>query len=74
MERARLRAQQAGGASNGPADSLLLPVYHLFTNGFRYFNMGYASALAWVIFLIILVLTGIQWLLAPRWVHYEAGK
>lgn len=62
------------GLNSGPADSLLMPVYHLFTNAFNYFRMGYASALAWVIFAIILLLTLIQFKLAPRWVHYEADK
>ncbi len=58
----------------GPADSLLVPVYHLFVNGFNYFKMGYASALAWVIFALILALTLAQFVLAPRWVHYEAER
>ncbi|MFZ4507818.1 MAG: extracellular solute-binding protein [Fimbriimonas sp.] len=58
----------------GPADSLLVPVYHLFRNGFAYFSMGYASALAWLIFAIILAITFMQFKLAPRWVHYEAEK
>jgi multiple sugar transport system permease protein len=58
----------------GPADSLLVPVYHLFDNGFAFFKMGYASALAWVIFAVILSLTLIQFKLAPRWVHYEVDK
>lgn len=55
----------------GPVDSTLFLVYYLFNNGFRYFKMGYASALAWVLFWIILILTLIQLKLAPRWVHYE---
>lgn len=55
----------------GPADSLLVPVYHLFKNGFNYFKMGYASALAWLIFGIILALTLIQLKLSPKWVHYD---
>jgi multiple sugar transport system permease protein len=58
----------------GPADSLLVPVYYLFRNGFGYFRMGYASALAWLIFLIILALTAIQFKLAPSWVKYEADS
>lgn len=62
------------GQSSGPADSLLMPVYYLFNNGFKYFKMGYASSLAWVIFIIILIITGIQFLLAPKWVHYEVEK
>jgi multiple sugar transport system permease protein len=63
-----------GGMSGGPNDSLLMPVYHLFINGFKYFKMGYASALAWVIFLIIVLITAFQFALAPRWVYYEVDK
>ncbi|MFQ6131360.1 MAG: extracellular solute-binding protein [Armatimonadota bacterium] len=55
----------------GPVDATLFYVYYLFNCGFRYFKMGYASALAWVLFVIILALTLIQLKLAPRWVHYE---
>ena len=56
----------------GPNDSTLFYAYYLFNNAFRYFKMGYASALAWILFLVILALTLIQLKLAPRWVHYEA--
>ncbi|HEY0867379.1 MAG TPA: extracellular solute-binding protein, partial [Fimbriimonas sp.] len=41
-----------GGLGNGPNDSLAVPVRHLFNHGFTYFHMGYASALAWVIFVL----------------------
>jgi multiple sugar transport system permease protein len=58
----------------GPVDSLLMPVVYLFKNAFQYFKMGYASALAWILFVIILALTLIQLKLAPRWVHYEAEQ
>jgi len=58
-------------ASGGPADSLLFYVYYLFNNAFRYFKMGYASAQAWILFLIVLVLTAVQWRLSKKWVHYE---
>ena len=58
----------------GPDDSLLTPVYLLFRNAFETFKMGSASAVAWVIFGIILLLTFIQFRLAPRWVHYEGEK
>jgi multiple sugar transport system permease protein len=64
----------ASDGSVGPDDSLLVPVFHLFTNGFTYFKMGYASALAWMIFGIIVLLTFTQFKLAPRWVHYESDK
>ncbi len=63
-----------GGVNGGASDSLLTPVYLLFRNGFTYFKMGYASALAWVIFLLILVLTLFQLGLAKHWVHYEVDK
>jgi multiple sugar transport system permease protein len=56
----------------GPVNATLFYVYYLFNNGFAYFRMGYASALAWVLFLIILALTYVQLVLAPRWVHYES--
>ena len=56
----------------GPDDSTMFYAYYLFNNAFRYFKMGYASALAWILFVVILILTLIQLKLAPRWVHYEA--
>jgi ABC-type sugar transport system permease subunit len=58
----------------GPVDATLVPVLLLFNNGFTYFKMGYASALAWIIFAIILCLALVQLKLAPRWVHYESEK
>jgi ABC-type sugar transport system permease subunit/ABC-type glycerol-3-phosphate transport system substrate-binding protein len=58
----------------GPVDSLLMPVVYLFQNAFQYFKMGYASAIAWILFIIILALTVVQLKLAPRWVHYEAEQ
>lgn len=58
----------------GPDDSLLTPVFILFKNGFAFFKMGYASAIAWGIFAIVLILTLIQFRLAPKWVHYEADR
>jgi multiple sugar transport system permease protein len=64
----------SGNGPIGPDDSLLTPVYLLFQNGFSFFRMGYASALAWMIFGIIILLTYSQFKLAPRWVHYEADK
>jgi len=54
----------------GPADSTLFYVYYLFNNAFRYFKMGYASAQAWILFIIVMILTLIQWRMAKRWVHY----
>nr|MBA3274765.1 sugar ABC transporter permease [Chloroflexia bacterium] len=44
---------------------------YLFRNAFQYFEMGYASAIAWMLFLIILVVTVIQFWVSKRWVYYE---
>ncbi|MDP6053241.1 MAG: sugar ABC transporter permease, partial [Candidatus Latescibacteria bacterium] len=55
----------------GPANSTLFFVYHLFNHAFRYGNMGYASAMAWVLFVIVLALTAWQLKLSKRWVYYE---
>lgn len=62
------------GENMGPNDSYATPVYMLFTNGFGYFRMGYASAIAWLIFGIVVAVTLIQFRLAPRWVHSEVDK
>jgi multiple sugar transport system permease protein len=57
----------------GPANASLVFVLYLYNNAFRWFKMGYASALAWLLFFIILVLTllVIRW--SAAWVYYE-GK
>lgn len=55
----------------GPLYSTLTIVLHIYNNAFRSFKMGYASALAYVLFFILLALTLIQLRLQKRWVHYE---
>lgn len=55
----------------GPVNSTLFYVLYLFRNAFEFFKMGYASAMAWILFLIILGLTFLQLRLARRWVYYE---
>lgn len=55
----------------GPNHATRFYVLRLFDVAFRYLEMGYASAMAWVLFLIILALTLLNFVLAPRWVHYE---
>ncbi|MCL5103621.1 MAG: extracellular solute-binding protein [Armatimonadetes bacterium] len=60
--------------NGGPAESTLVPVLHLFTNAFLFFKMGYASALAWLLFVIILCLTLVQLKLSKKWVYYEGQE
>jgi len=57
----------------GPVNATLFAVLYIYRNGFQYFSMGYAATLAWMLFLIILVFTFIQFRLARQWVHYEGG-
>jgi multiple sugar transport system permease protein len=58
--------------NGGPVNATLFYVLYLYRNGFQYFKMGYASALAWVLFAITLVLTLLQFRLGSYWVYYEA--
>jgi len=61
--------------NGGPGRSTLFFNLYLYQNAFRYFKMGYASALAWVMFLIILVFTLLIFKSSPYWVYYEGlGK
>lgn len=55
----------------GPADSTLFYVFYLYNNAFSFFRMGYASALSWILFVIIFIITLVQLRIARYWVHYE---
>ncbi len=62
----------AGGvAAGGPENSTLVIGLYIFRQAFQYFDFGYAAALSWALFLFIMIITGIQFLLSRRWVHYE---
>jgi len=58
----------------GPLDATLFYVLYLFRQAFQYFNMGYASALAWVLFVIIFVFTLLIVRSSGRWVYYEGER
>lgn len=60
-----------GSGSAGPSDSGLLYLVYLYRNAFQYFRVGYAAALSWVLFLIIMGLTFIMFRTQNRWVYYE---
>ncbi|MBA7708694.1 Lactose transport system permease protein LacF [subsurface metagenome] len=55
----------------GPADSTLFYSLYLYNNAFGYFKMGYASAMAWILFLIILACTLLVFKSSAKWVYYE---
>ncbi|MDX6251180.1 MAG: multiple sugar transport system permease protein [Kribbellaceae bacterium] len=56
----------------GPGDATLLIGLYIYRQAFQYFSLGYASALAWALFVVILAVTAIQFLVARRWVYYES--
>ena len=57
--------------TGGPANSTLFYTLYLFRSGFQNFEMGYASALAWVLFVVIGIFTAINFVASRYWVHYE---
>jgi multiple sugar transport system permease protein len=59
------------GGQGGPADSTLVLVLYIYQQAFKFHHMGYASALAWVLFIIIMIFTAAQFRVAGGWVHYE---
>ncbi|WP_407272299.1 carbohydrate ABC transporter permease [Radiobacillus sp. PE A8.2] len=58
--------------TGGPLDGTLLYSLYLFKQGFEFFHMGYASAMAWVMLVIIAILTSIIFFSSRYWVHYES--
>jgi multiple sugar transport system permease protein len=57
----------------GPNKASLFYMLYLYTTAFEDFKMGYASALAWMLFVFILLLTMIVFITGKYWVHYEGG-
>ena len=56
----------------GPENSTLFVVLNIWRQGFQFYNMGYASALAWQLFVIVIGFTIAQFYISRRWVYYEA--
>ncbi|MEM1041675.1 MAG: sugar ABC transporter permease [Bacteroidota bacterium] len=57
----------------GPLNSTLFYNLYLYYKAFDDFEMGYASAMAWILLVITLAVTVVQFRLGKRWVHYEGG-
>jgi multiple sugar transport system permease protein len=55
----------------GPVHSTLFYVLYLFQQAFQYLRMGYASAMAWVLLIFVLLLTIANFRMSGRWVYYE---
>ncbi|MEO3791368.1 sugar ABC transporter permease [Nonomuraea sp. B10E15] len=55
-------------------DAALFYAIYLFQQAFEFLHMGYASALAWLLFIVIMAITAVQILVTRRFVHYEGGN
>jgi multiple sugar transport system permease protein len=62
------------GSEGGPNNATLFIVLYLYKKAFQELKMGYASALAWILFIIVVILTIVQFQLSRQWVYYEAGE
>jgi len=61
----------ATGGAGGPQRATMFYNLYLYQNAFRYFDMGYASTMAWILFIIVLSLTGLIFRSSEAWVYYE---
>ncbi len=59
------------GGTGGPADSTMFYTLYLYLKGFGQLQMGYASAMAWVLLVIIAAFTGINFYFSKKWVFYD---
>jgi multiple sugar transport system permease protein len=57
--------------NGGPANATLMYGLYLYRVAFQFFQMGYASALAWVLLVVIMMITALQFALSRYWVYYE---
>ena len=65
-----------GGGSTGAEspDAALMNVVYLFRQAFEFFEIGFASAMAWLLFAIIMVITAVQFIVSRRFVFYQGEK
>jgi multiple sugar transport system permease protein len=64
-------ATGSGNTTAGPRNSLLFYVFYLYKNAFQYTQMGFAAALAWVLFIISVILAVLLFRWSKSWVHYD---
>lgn len=56
----------------GPGTSSFVLVWYLWQQAFVYLRMGFASAVSWILFIVIMTLVGLQFWIGSRWVYYES--
>jgi multiple sugar transport system permease protein len=57
--------------SGGPGGSTMVMVERIYRHAFRYYSMGYASAMSWILFVVIFIFTFVQTKLQDKWVTYD---
>ena len=57
----------------GPEGSTMFYALYLFNRAWQYLDMGYACAMAWIVFLVAMVITGLVFRSQRRWVHFGGG-
>jgi multiple sugar transport system permease protein len=60
--------------SGRPLDTTLFYALYLYKRGFETYEMGYASAMAWVMLVVVAILTAIVFATSSHWVYYEAQE
>ncbi len=68
-----LFGSNAASSPAGPGNAALFYMLYMYRNAFGYFRNGYASAMAWLLFLTVALLTFVLFKTQNRWVYYEAG-
>ena len=63
----------AGSTGAEAPDAALMNVVYLFRQAFEFFNMGFASAMAWLLFALIMIVTAVQFIVSRRFVFYQGG-
>ncbi|HEY4553093.1 MAG TPA: sugar ABC transporter permease [Bacillaceae bacterium] len=69
--------QEAYVMSNGeggPMNSMLFYNFYMWKKAFEVFDMGYAMAMSWILFIVVFAITMVNLKLAPKWVHYEGEE
>jgi multiple sugar transport system permease protein len=64
----------AGSAGAESPDAALMYAVYIFRQAFEFFNMGFASAMAWLLFVIIMIITAIQFFVSRRFVFYQGAQ
>jgi multiple sugar transport system permease protein len=65
---------EARGTPGGPAYATWFYLVHIYQTGFTNLEMGMASALSWLFFLVVVVIAIVQFMVSRRWVYYESGE